>query len=173
MRVRIGRLPDIATGIGIVAATLALSACQPNEDPAQAGFFSGAANIVGGTYDKRVQQKQTELSKTEQLRQQLEQSARRAQEEQQQTTSDLNAWEARVTQMDAELDNLKKQVAAAKHRRGVADQKVVEAQKRLEVVAAERRQLASNSLPSTAEQARYQRQMRAAREAVRLVSQAE
>src|SRR5262249_45758253 len=50
---------------------LLLAGCQREEDPAKAGFFSGLGNTVSGTYERRLDDRQRELSETERLRQDM------------------------------------------------------------------------------------------------------
>ena len=57
---------------GAVLAAAALSACARTQDPAQAGFFSGTANIIDGTYDRRISERQAALASARATSQQLE-----------------------------------------------------------------------------------------------------
>ena len=155
------------------ALLLLAGGCERNPDPAQAGFFSGVGNLATGTYDRRIDEKQQELSEAERLKQQLAARERAASAERQQTTWELIAWRKRIDGLDAEIRQLETRLAAARAERGAADARVIAAQRKLEQAKRARRDVPSQETPSPEAERRVAEQERAVAEALKLVSRPE
>ena len=54
------------SGVMVAGLCLVLAAggCARNQDPSQAGFFSGVANLADGTYDQRVADREATRDRT-------------------------------------------------------------------------------------------------------------
>jgi archaellum component FlaC len=158
----------------IAVIVVMLSACQARtQDPAQAGFFSGASNLMSGTYQQRVNQKQQELNATEQLRDQLQARATAAKQDQEQSDAELRLWQSRVTAMDTELARLKEEFAKATAQLGSANSRVARVDAEIRVLEEQRRRIATNSVPPPADQQRLEEKMQVVRDAVREMSRSE
>lgn len=118
----------------LIGIGLALCGCQPTQDPAQAGFFSGWGNIASGVYDQRIVVKQQELSNAQMLQQQLQRRANEAVTGAEQSAVKLDEWRRKVDSMRRETRRLEQRLAAGSSRLGAQDPRVVEAKLRLDAV---------------------------------------
>ena len=99
---------------GLIVAAVGLSACAQTQDPARAGFFSGTANIISGTYDRRVAERESTLASTRATSAQLEAELASSRAE----ASALQQQEAELQQrlyaLDAQNAGLRQQIAVAR-----------------------------------------------------------
>ena len=86
---------------GLVA--LALAACTGTQDPSQAGFFDGVANLAGGTYDQRVAERQAAAASAHQQADQLALRAAELERERETLAAQEAQLSARVQQVNAEV----------------------------------------------------------------------
>lgn len=125
--------------ICLVSGLVLLGACQRSEDPATAGFFDGAANLLDGTYEERQSTLQFEAAATESQKDSKAREAARLQDQ-----SDLLAAEERVLRrqvaaLDRDLEALRRRLETnrAEVRAGQDELAALEAE--LERLEAERR----------------------------------
>ena len=116
-----GPTSNIGIALGLAASLILLSACQRSEDPAKAGFFDGAANLIDGTYEERQTTLQSEAATKES---QADVKAREA--EALRNESELLAAEERVlrrqvAELDRNLEALRLRLAKGRTEAG-ADQ---------------------------------------------------
>ena len=86
-----------------VAAMLALAGCTGTQDPSQAGFLDGVANLAGGTYDRRVAERQAAAASAEWQADQLALRAAELETERQRLAAEQARLDARVRQINAEV----------------------------------------------------------------------
>src|SRR5689334_11302105 len=126
--------------VGAVAALILLAGCAREEDPAKAGFFSGLGNAATGTYERRLDDRQRELSETQQLKEQL--AARAADSDRRRTVSEaeLQNRQARLATVDDELGRLKRRLDELKRQRSGDQARLRDAERRLAELRREREQ---------------------------------
>lgn len=88
---------------GGLAAALALAACTGTQDPSQAGFLDGVANLAGGTYDQRIVERQAAAASTHQQADQLALRAAELERERQTLAAQEAQLNARVRQVNTEV----------------------------------------------------------------------
>jgi chromosome segregation ATPase len=159
--------------LALALLSLPLTGCERNPDPSQAGFFSGLGNLATGTYERRVEDKRQELSEAERLKQQFAAREQASRAEREQTAWELIAWRKRVDALDGEIRQLETQMAVLKTRRGAADPRVADAQRKLDAVKRARQSMPAQDGPSAEAQQRLAEQERAVGDALRLVSRPE
>lgn len=96
-----------------LGATLALSACQTNQDPSQGGFLSGVSNLSNGTYERRVQERQETLENEQDVNLQRNRSVERLNAQSADVRASRNAAEADYIEMNRELNSLRAKLAKA------------------------------------------------------------
>jgi hypothetical protein len=108
-----------------------LAGCAREEDPAKAGFFSGLGNAASGTYERRIDERQRELSETERLKQQM--ATRAAESDRQRTVSDLALQDrqARLARVDDDLRRLQRRLDELKRQRTGDQAQLRDAERRL------------------------------------------
>jgi predicted nucleic acid-binding Zn-ribbon protein len=126
--------------IGAVAALLLLAGCAREEDPAKAGFFSGLGNATTGTYERRLDDRQRELSETQQLKEQL--AARAADSDRRRALSgaELQNRQARLASLDDDLGRMKRRLDELKRQRSGDQAQLRDAERRLAELRREREQ---------------------------------
>lgn len=126
-------------GPGLVAMALVVSGCTGTQDPSQAGFLDGVANLASGTYDSRIEER-------EQARAAAEVEASRL--------------EARAAELEAERRALAAQEAAARDRLQRVNSSIAQQQAQLRSLEAnqevDRRRLADLQARARAAEARRQ-----------------
>jgi chromosome segregation ATPase len=111
-----------------IAGGAALAGCTGTQDPAQAGFFDGAGNLLSGTYDQRVAEREELAARTEADAQQL---AGRADElERQRVTleSQEAAARARVQRVNADIQTQQSRLASLRQNQQVNQQELARLQ---------------------------------------------
>ncbi len=98
----------------LLAAAGLLAACQPNPNPAQAGFFSGLANVATGTYGQRAAAQQAELQALGQQNLALRQSSAEEKAEQARLGSERASLLRRNSALQAELATMRRDLQAAR-----------------------------------------------------------
>src|SRR4051794_33371617 len=127
--------------LGLVAlGLLVLAACQRTEDPARAGFFSGLANTVSGTYEQRIDQKQQELSETERMKQSLARRADEAERDRAQSDAALKDRQLRLAAMDDQLQRMERQLDQLRAQRSGDRVKLADAERRVAALKQQRAQ---------------------------------
>jgi chromosome segregation ATPase len=111
----------------IVSATL-LNACATSNDPRKGGFFGGLSGINSGAYDERVQQRQDELNRQQNVNRDLKDTSKSLESEVQAKSTELASEQQRMTELDANLLKLDAEVGkleakTAKQKTEVADLK--------------------------------------------------
>ena len=132
----LSRVPVLRAPL-VLLFLLALSACQPEPDPARAGFFGGLANTMSGTYERRIDQKNQELSEAERSKQALRLRADEAERRRASSEAAIQDRVRRLASLDDELRGLKARAASLKATREAdrraladADRKVAELKRR-------------------------------------------
>jgi chromosome segregation ATPase len=85
-----------------LAAVLAVGACTGTQDPSQAGFFDGAANLASGTYDQRVAEREAAAASAQQQADRLAIRAAELEQERQTLAAREQQLRYRVQQVDAQ-----------------------------------------------------------------------
>jgi chromosome segregation ATPase len=112
------RFPSAAV---LLALASALAACQPNPDPAQAGFFSGLGNIGSGAYEARAAQQRAQLDVAMQQQQALRQTGKAEQVQQQRLDAEATGLRRRRQALKGDLATMRRELEAARGERD-ADQ---------------------------------------------------
>jgi chromosome segregation ATPase len=97
----------------LVLSIGALAACQRAEDPAQAGFLDGILNQVDGTYDERLAAKQQERRDLEAVNQALAGQIRVLRDQETSNADRLAATERRLNETDQRIAALRARYARA------------------------------------------------------------
>lgn len=145
----------------VVALGLGASACATTENPAEAGFFSGIANIASGTYDRRIDQREQDLARERQDQADLQNRLRVARTERERTQIERQEIERKVARMQGDLAAMRRDLTAARGRAEVDRGKLQAAERELAALEQEQRRLAQNPSLSNAER---ERQFQAAEE---------
>ena len=117
--------------MGIVLAAALLAACARTQDPSQAGFFSGTANIVDGTYDRRIYEREAALASARSTSQQLEAELAASQAEAMQLQQQQTALQQRLYALDTQNAGLRQQIAVARQQAAADDASLRQLETRL------------------------------------------
>jgi chromosome segregation ATPase len=128
--------------VAAASALLVLAGCAREEDPAKAGFFSGIGNLATGTYDRRLEQRQQELSEAERLKQQMAARAAESDRQREQSEAALRNRQARLARLDGDIDRLQRRLDVLKRQRTGDEARLRDAEQRLAGLRDERRQAA-------------------------------
>ena len=129
----LGRLSLIPVALSFLALPLAgCAGCTG--DPAQAGFSCGVANAVGGTYERRIAEREATLQSTRSTSRALEAELAASQ-------SDLAALDARERALQRRLYQLDQENRALRSRLGTARQERAASEAELRSLEAQLTQL--------------------------------
>ena len=128
--------------VAAAAALLLLAGCAREEDPSKAGFFSGIGNLATGSYDRRLEQRQQELSEAERLKQQMAARAAESDRQREQSEAALRNRQARLARLDGDIDRLQLRLDTLKRQRTGDATRLRDAERRLAGLRDERRQAA-------------------------------
>lgn len=141
----LGRVP-LRRGLIIGGVAAAVAACTGTEDPSRAGFLDGVGNLASGTYDRRIDEREQELTQTQATSSAL-------QGELAQSERDLAALEAEEAQLVARLNTLEREnqesrrrLAELRQRQDVDQQRLAALQSQAEDVAVARDRFASSRI---------------------------
>lgn len=160
-------MPPKLTKTVILTASLALSlgACAREQDPNNAGYFSGIGNVVDGTYDRRVAEREQDAQRAEQMAREMQARASAAQAEARATSASLTAAEARNRAQKAELARLDIALREASRNRAARAEDLAAARVRLDAAKRRQQQLEQHPPASqsqrSAEQAAIDAEMKA------------
>ncbi|MBB3265541.1 chromosome segregation ATPase [Azospirillum sp. OGB3] len=99
------------------AALLALSACQstPQQcDPRQGGFIGGAAGLMSGCYEQRVEERKQTLSSAQSIAQQLQSENNRLQGEKTASAGERTRAQAQLASLDKDNATLQRRLNGLK-----------------------------------------------------------
>jgi len=131
--------PRFTTALLLTAGlSLSLGACAREEDPNRAGYFSGIGNVIDGTYDRRVAEREQDAQRAEAMAREMQARAGTARAEASATSAALAAAEARNRAQKAELARLDIALREASRNRQAKAEELAAARVRLD--AAKRRQ---------------------------------
>ncbi|MBJ7416066.1 MAG: hypothetical protein JHC88_11565, partial [Niveispirillum sp.] len=88
------------------AVSLVLTACQTTSDPSKGGFLSGLQGVTSGTYDQRLEQKQTQFENAQDQNVQRQREAERLASQQAAVAQQRTEAEKKLVTLGAELDGL-------------------------------------------------------------------
>jgi chromosome segregation ATPase len=107
-------MPRYPTNALLVFLAGALAACQPNPDPAQAGFFSGIGNLTSGTYERRAAEQRAQLLGLQQQNLALQQAGSAEQAERSRLSAERDAMQRRRVALDSDLAAMRRDLEAAR-----------------------------------------------------------
>lgn len=102
-----------ASRAALALGSLALGACQTNDDPAEGGLIDGIANLSTGGYQKRLDERQSTLTEAEQRQATLRDEAAAADARRARAASELAAAETQLASLDGELRELSDELLKA------------------------------------------------------------
>lgn len=145
---------------------LGLAACKTTEDPAKGGFFSGVANMVDGTYEDRIKERQTNLENEQdrQLQQSRQLSQVSAQSEE--IALERKAAEKRYSALQTELKSLRNKLAKAETNSKQKKAEVADLTKQVEALEAKANMLQKDTFTPDAEKQKRLEALRKEREAL-------
>lgn len=151
----------------LVTASLAaaLWGCARDPDPASAGYFSGLGNVVDGTYDRRVAEREQDAQRAEAMAREMQARANAARAEANATGAALTAAEARNRAQKAELARLDIALREATRDRSAKAEELAAARVRLDAAKRRQQQLEqhppANEAQRSAEQAAIDAEVKA------------
>jgi len=101
----------IWTALGLAASLILPSACQRSEDPAKAGFFDGAANLIDGTYEERQTTLQSEAATKETQADVKAREAEALKNESEVLAAEERVLRRQVAELDRDLEALRRRLA--------------------------------------------------------------
>jgi chromosome segregation ATPase len=149
-----------------LGTTLALSACQTNQDPSQGGFLSGISNLNNGTYERRVQERQEALENEQDINLQRNRSVERLNAQSADVRASRNAAEADYLQMNRDLSSMRSRLAKAQAANASKKAEADALQKQIDALAAKAKMVQQDTFtPEADKQARLDA-LRAERQAL-------
>lgn len=125
--------------LAMVAATaLLLAGCKTTEDPSKGGFMSGLANLTDGTYQRRQQERQTELVNQQSANQTRQQELAHVAAEADSTAAQLDETEKRYASMRRDLDLMMMKLGGAKGRNASLVQRIKTLENKVAMIDSDR-----------------------------------
>jgi chromosome segregation ATPase len=132
----------LASRAAALAMLLALAACAPGDcDPNNAELFTGIGCAAGGGYRARETTLRDSLAASQARELESQAAATRASADEANARMDLDARRRQLAILDGRLQQLSRQVEAARHRRDVDQTALRRAEANLEALRARRAQL--------------------------------
>ena len=113
-------------GIGLAAIVLVASGCSGTQDPAQAGFLDGVANLAGGTYDARIEQREQARAAAEVEASRLEARAAELETERRALAAEEAAARDRLQRLNVGIAQQQAQLRDLETRQGVDQQRLAQ-----------------------------------------------
>jgi hypothetical protein len=101
-------------GLAVVAA-VALAGCATSPDPHQGGFVNGVVGLVGGGYQRRIDEREDTYRGERSAGDQLKAQARELEQERAEVRSDLSRANARLAALEARVRRERAMLAAQGH----------------------------------------------------------
>jgi chromosome segregation ATPase len=156
-RTGIARSLPAAAGL---AAVLAVGACTGTQDPSQAGFFDGAANLASGTYDQRVAQREAAAASAQQRADQLALRAQQLEQQRQTLAAQEASLRTRVQQVNAEVYTQRTRLQDLRDSRQADEAELARLESRLDGLQSDLDEARANPQPDNrAEIARLEREV--------------
>ncbi len=152
-----------AAGVAVAAA---LGGCAGTEDPAQAGFLDGMANLADGTYEDRQLRLSVEAYYREQRARAMAARADALERRAEGLADEAAGLERELAALDAELGALGRRLERSRQRHAAADHELEALEARLATVERRRRQAAADGTVDPAEIARLEEENRRIRESL-------
>lgn len=92
--------------VWLVLAILPLSACVTTDDPSKGGAIDGAAGILTGSYERRLEEKRARLAESERRRDELMEEQRAVDLETRELEQEAKLAQARLEALSLEVDQL-------------------------------------------------------------------
>lgn len=94
----------------IIVSVVSLTACAVSQDPSQGGFMGGLVGLSSGTYETRVQQRQDELNRQQNVNQVLREQSKALESEARARDFELSLEKERLAKMEGDLSRLESDV---------------------------------------------------------------
>ncbi|MFA5119848.1 hypothetical protein [Zavarzinia sp.] len=143
----------------LLAGAMLLGACARDPNPASAGYFSGLGNVLDGTYDQRVAERQADAARAEQMAQEMQARAAQSRSEAAVTSAQVDALRARNAKQKAELNRLQAAYERARQNRNARAAELDAAQAQLDAARRRQRELEQHPPADPAERARQQAEL--------------
>lgn len=114
-----------------LAVSLVLTACQTTSDPSKGGFLSGLQGVASGTYDQRLEQKQTQFENAQDQNVQRQREAERLASQQAAVAHQRTEAEKKLVALGAQLDGLQAKLATARKDNSKLKGQIASLQKRI------------------------------------------
>lgn len=113
------------------AVSLVLTACQTTSDPSKGGFLSGLQGVSSGTYDQRLEQKQTQFENAQDQNVQRQREAERLASQQAAVAQQRTEAEKKLVALGTELDGLQTKLARGRQDNSKLKGQIASLQKRI------------------------------------------
>lgn len=130
--------------IVILFAGMVIGGCATHNDPRDGGFFGGVAGLSGGSYKKRVAEREERLEELRAAQRALDSEKGQLEVQKSTAQAQLNKDQARVKAMQSEIAALDKKTKSLAASQDTDKQRVAELQKRVVSLKGKMNQQASS-----------------------------
>jgi chromosome segregation ATPase len=142
--------------ITIILLTVILAGCcSGTQDPRSGGFFGGLQGIFCGDYQKRIEERQAELSRQREITNELQAESNKREQEYQLKISELNSEKQRREEMEKYIKALSADISRLNAKDAGERKKITDLKNEINQVQTELDNLKSNEANNDADPEKY------------------